>query len=137
MRNQSGGSSVEVINIGEKRPFQMLKTVVNAAQNALDSLLFGIIFYFDLRRSGIHGIGTLNELYIHLLRFTGKASGTQHLECATSKLAPTAHRSTEIVSGPLLKKVIARYRSVTSTLLSGLDARTPIAASADFLDSQK
>jgi hypothetical protein len=85
MCNQSEGNSVEVINIAENRPFATLKTVVNAAQNVLDCLLFGIISYFDLRRSGFTGIGTLNGLHIHLLRFTGKASGTQYLECATSK----------------------------------------------------
>jgi hypothetical protein len=53
MRTESGGSSVEVINIAEKRLFAPLKTAVNAVQNALDCLLFGIIFYFDLRRSGL------------------------------------------------------------------------------------
>jgi hypothetical protein len=32
MRNNPGGSSVEVINIADKRPFAAFYTVVNAAQ---------------------------------------------------------------------------------------------------------
>jgi hypothetical protein len=86
MRDKSGGSTVEVINVGEKPPFATLKTVVNAAQNVLGCSLTGIVFYFDLRRSGFDGVGTLNGMYIHLLRFTGTASGTQQLEWATSSL---------------------------------------------------
>jgi hypothetical protein len=85
MRNKPGGSSVEVINFAEKRPFATLYNLDNAAQNALAGSLIGIDFYFDLRRSGFDGIGTLNGLYVHPLRLTGRASGTQHLEFATSK----------------------------------------------------
>ena len=78
---KSGESFVEVINIGRKLPFATLYTVVNAAHNVLECLLIGIVFfYFDLRRSGFDDIGAFKGLYIRLLRFTGSASGTRHLE---------------------------------------------------------
>ncbi len=77
---KSGESFVEVINIARKLPFATLYSIVDAAHNVLDCLLIEIVFHFDLRRSGFDGIGTFNGLYIHLLRFTGKASGTHHLQ---------------------------------------------------------
>ena len=55
-------------------------TVVNAALNVLDCLSIGIVFYFELRRSGFDGIETINGLHNQPLRFTGLASGTHHLE---------------------------------------------------------
>ena len=55
-----------------------------------------LFFYIDLRRSGFDGIGTFNGLYIHLLRFTGRASGTPSTyEAKRDRCSPTITNASE------------------------------------------
>ena len=70
---KSGESFVEVINIARKLPYATLYTVVDAAHNVLECLLIGIVFYFDLRRSGFDGIG--GRLMACLFAYFGSLAG--------------------------------------------------------------